>query len=244
MSNDVNHSPTETDNVVPFTDPFSDLTFKTNNNNETVANKNNKSNSSSRSASPVPSSATQITDSNDYDLNQLAKRLNDDNFTLPQLSLQEENEEETSGNDDATEGDDMDSYFKNASSIAVTNTGDISLNLNLTNTEEILPTLNEIAGEDYTIESNLLNQFDIALRSGQNYNQIKIESIDTQFEEQQEETVHEEDNNNNAEMTTTTTTNTNIVNNSTISADETSIVSLLYYNHYFFSPKSKIKTLL
>jgi hypothetical protein len=207
----------------PFEDPFNNLK---NNNRETVET-SGKSNSSTRSQSPVVLKS-EVTNSIEEATNSVLKELNDklNDESLPQLSVDNEEEEE-----DEEEGDDMDSYFKNPPSSTLTNTGDISLNLNITNTEEILPTLNEIE-DDSTINNNLLNQFDVALRSGQNYEKINIEPVkldDTKVEEQDENEMEDEEKkieDKNEEIATTTTIVANKLNNAT-NEDDSSLVSLL-----------------
>lgn len=201
----------------PFEDPFNNLKK---NNRETVET-SGKSNNSTRSQSPVELKSevtNSIEETTDSVLKELNDKLNDE--SLPQLSVDKEDEEE---------GDDMDSYFKNPPSSTLTNTADISLNLNITNTEEILPTLNEIE-DDSTINNNLLNQFDVALRSGQNYEKINIEPVrldDTKVEEQDEnETDDEEKKKEEIANTTTTTIAANKINNTT-NEDDSSLVSLL-----------------
>ena len=227
----------ETPKAEPFKDPFiSSSNIKT-------VEENDKSNSSTRSTSPVLKSETEnSTDFQANSLKQLNEKLNDEG--LPQLSMkngeEEDESKENDDDDDDEETDDMDSYFKNAqTSSALTNTGDVSLNLNITNTEEILPTLNEI--EDLPSSSNLLNQFDVALRSGgqQNYDvKINIESLDVQIEGNDDDDVDKNVENNDDETenttattttttTTTTTATSNNINNSTISADDSNLVSLL-----------------
>jgi hypothetical protein len=218
----------------PFTDPFSNLTFNTKF--EEIVSKQqieNQSSSSTRSASPVLH--TEISESVDFDLttnsllnqlvqNQLKFSTNtDQSFSIPQVNLEEEEEEEASGND-VTQTDDLDSYFKNPS---FTNTADMSINLNITNTEEILPTLDEIE----EMQSDLLNQFDFALRNGQNFDQMYIEPVefnDDELEPEQKQEVEtktivikedegEEDIN---KIDVTATTNT-------LSDDDSNLVSLL-----------------
>ena len=197
----------------PFEDPFNNLK---NNNKETKEKP--KSNSSTRSQSPVVLKSVEETTNSV--LKELNDKLNDE--SLPQLSVDEIDQDEES------EGDDMDSYFKNPPSSILTNTGDISLNLNITNTEEILPTLNEI--EDSPLNNNLLNQFDVALRSGQNYDKINIEPVkldETKVEEEDEEEEEEEEEEEKSDETVTTTTTTVNNNNKAVNEEDSSLVSLL-----------------
>jgi hypothetical protein len=208
----------------PFEDPFNNLK---NNNRETVET-SGKSNSSTRSQSPVVLKS-EVTNSIEETTNSVLKELNDklNDESLPQLTVDNEEDEE-----DEEEGDDMDSYFKNPPSSTLTNTGDISLNLNITNTEEILPTLNEIE-DDSTINNNLLNQFDVALRSGENYEKINIEPVkldDTKVEEQDENETEDEEkkkeDKNDEIANTTTIVAANKLKNAT-NEDDSSLVSLL-----------------